>query len=108
MDRKLKVAILGGGGIFGAHAPGFKRLTDICEVVAVAEPNEACHNRVRNHFGSDMPIYRDYNEVLALSDLDAVDILLPHNLHMEATVKAAGKGLHVLCEKVMARNIYEC
>jgi len=108
MERKLKVAIIGGGGIFGAHAPGYTRLADLCEVVAVADPNEACHTRIRRHLGDSVPIYKDYDEVLALPGLDAVDILLPHNLHMDAAVKAAGKGLHVLCEKVMARNVYEC
>jgi predicted dehydrogenase len=108
MDKKLRVAILGGGGILGAHAPGFNRLPDLCEVVAVAEPNEARHGVIRELLQKDVPIYGDYNEVLALPALDAVDILLPHNLHMDAGVKAAERGLHVLVEKVMARNVYEC
>ena len=107
MDRKLRVAIMGGGGILHAHAPGFTRLHDICEVVAVAEVNTDKHETIRNLLG-DVPIYGNYNDLYALDDIDAVDILLPHSLHMEAAVGAAQKGWHVLCEKVMARNVYEC
>jgi len=54
----------------------------------------------------DVRIERDYRRVLA--DVDAVDILLPHDLHPQATVDAAQAGKHVLVEKVMARNVAEC
>lgn len=108
MEGKLKVAILGGGGILGAHAPGFTRLHDLCEVVAVAEKDPSRHERIRELLQKDVPIYGDYNEVLDLPGLHAVDIVLPHHMHADATVKAARRGLHVLCEKVMARNVYEC
>ena len=108
MKKKVKIAILGGGGILGLHAPGFLRLADKCEVIAVAEPNPACHDHIRHLLGKDVPIYADYKDALTLPDLDAVDIVLPHSLHVEATIAAAEKGLHVLCEKVMARNTCEC
>jgi len=108
LKRKLKVAVLGGGGILGAHAPGFNRLSDICEVVAVAEPDASRHDRIRGLLHGGFKIYDSYDDVIAHADIDAVDILLPHDLHMDAAVKAAGRGLHVLCEKVMARNVYEC
>ena len=107
--RKARVAILGGGGILGAHAPGYVRLADRCEIAAVAEKNGAQHERIRKLLQrDDVPIYTDYKDVLELPGLDAVDILLPHSMHMEAAVRAAEKGLHVLCEKVMARNTHEC
>ena len=108
MDKKVKIAILGGGGILGVHAPGYLSMADKCEVVAVAEPNTVCHDRIRELLKKDVPIYADYKEVLDIPGLDAVDIILPHSLHMEATVAAAEKGLHILCEKVMARNTSEC
>ena len=108
MEGKLKVAILGGGGILTAHAPGFNRLSDVCEVVAVAERDPSRHAQICEWLKKDVPIYDDYNTVLDLPGIQAVDIILPHHLHMDATVKAAERGLHVLCEKVMARNVYEC
>lgn len=108
MDRKLRVAILGGGGILAAHAPGYTRLTEICDVVAVAETNTALHARICELLKKDVPIYDDYNKIFELDGIDAVDVILPHFLHRDAVLKAAKKGIHVLCEKVMARNVYEC
>ena len=108
MGNKKRIAILGGGGILGAHAPGYTRLGDLCEVVAVAETDVSRYDRIKTLLHKDVPIYGDYIEALSLPGLDAVDILLPHSMHMAAVVLAAKKGLHVLCEKVMARNTYEC
>ena len=112
MSKKLRIAVLGAGGIFAAHAPGFNRLPDLCEVVAVAEPNAERYGVVRDLLKKDVPFYKDYKDLLALPNLeeivDAVVILTPHDMHMDGAVKAANRGLHVLVEKVMARNVYEC
>ena len=108
MERKVKIGILGGGGILGAHAPGYRRAQDRAEVVAVAEPDPAKAPRIRDLLGEYVEIYGGYEELLEKADVDAVDILLPHDLHMPAAVAAAVAGKHVLVEKVMARNLYEC
>ena len=108
MSEKIKVGLLGCGGIAGAHAPGFKAAEDRCVVTAVAEPNTERHPWIRETFGDDVALYDDYRGLPADADVDAVDILLPHNLHMPAAIVAAEAGKHVLVEKVMARNVYEC
>ena len=109
MNRKVRIALLGGGGILKAHAPGYLRLKDKVEVVCAAEADQTRHQRIRELLNNpELPIYSDYNEVFARDDIDAVDIILPHFLHMDAAVKAANKGWHVLTEKVMARNTWEC
>ena len=104
---KVRIGILGGGGILGAHAPGFDAASDLCEVVAVAEPREGRAGRIRELLG-DVDIEADYRDVLARDDVDAVDILLPHDMHMPATADAAKAGKPILIEKVMARNVWEC
>ena len=108
MADKIRIGILGGGGIMGAHAPTFREMADKCEVVAVAEPDESRWPRVRELTHENVEILRDYTDVLARDDIDGVDILLPHVLHMPATVAAAEAGKHVITEKVMARNVHEC
>jgi predicted dehydrogenase len=105
---KIKVGLLGCGGIVGAHAAAFLKMKDKAVVAAVAEPNKERAPQIREWFGKDIRIVPDYREVLAMNDVDAVDIVLPHDLHMPAAVAAAGAGKHVLVEKVMARNIWEC
>ncbi|NUQ00094.1 MAG: Gfo/Idh/MocA family oxidoreductase [Armatimonadetes bacterium] len=106
--RRVGIGILGGGGILGAHLPAYRKLEARCEVVAVAEPDPTRHARIRELAGREVAILPDYRDVLALPQVAGVDIILPHHLHLPATEEAAAAGKHVLTEKVMARNLWEC
>ena len=46
-----------------------------------------------------VPIYRDYDEMLAKEPLDAVVIATPSRLHAPMVTAALEKGCHVFCEK---------
>lgn len=52
--------------------------------------------------------YDDYDALLESGDVDAVYIALPPDLHAEYTVRAAERGVHVLCEKPMAPSEGDC
>ena len=52
-------------------------------------------------------VFSDYNEMIKECDLDAVSLALPPFVHEPATVAAAKAGLHVFCEKPMARTATE-
>ena len=52
-------------------------------------------------------IFSDYNEMIKTCDLDAVSLALPPFVHEPATVAAAQAGMHVFCEKPMARTATE-
>ncbi|MHB0998680.1 MAG: Gfo/Idh/MocA family oxidoreductase [Armatimonadota bacterium] len=108
MGEAIRIGIIGGGGILGAHAPGYKNMSEKCRVVAVAEPVPEKAGRIRELMGDDVIIYPDYTDLLEQADVDAVDIILPHDLHLPATEAAARAGKHILVEKVMARNVWEC
>lgn len=103
-----RIGILGGGGILAAHAPAYRQLADLCTVTVVAEPNPGRADAIRSLLGDRVRIVPDYQDLLADPNVDAVDILLPHHLHMAATIAAAVAGKPVLVEKVMARNVWEC
>ncbi len=49
----------------------------------------------------------DYRRVLADDRIQAVYIALPHNLHAEVAVAAAGARKHILLEKPMANSLEE-
>ena len=52
--------------------------------------------------------YETYDRLRDNKDVDAVYIGLPNSMHREYSVRAAGLGKHVLCEKPMALSSAEC
>ena len=57
---------------------------------------------------SGVPVHLDYRELLARSDVNAVDIVPPNDLHTEVGVGALERGVDVLLEKPMAWTAEEC
>ncbi|MCL2515860.1 MAG: Gfo/Idh/MocA family oxidoreductase [Microbacteriaceae bacterium] len=93
----IKVGLIGGGGIAGAHIRGYEAHAGEIAVVAVADAFEETAQRRATELGATA--YTDYTAMIAAEQLDAVDICLPHHLHADAIVAAARAGLHILCEK---------
>jgi predicted dehydrogenase len=52
--------------------------------------------------------YAGWKELITDPGIDAVDICLPTDLHVEVTVAALENGKHVLCEKPMALTVEGC
>jgi predicted dehydrogenase/aryl-alcohol dehydrogenase-like predicted oxidoreductase len=57
--------------------------------------------------GSGVRAHGSYAALLADLNVDAVYVCPPHTLHAEWSIKAAGAGKHVLCEKPMAPSAAE-
>ena len=100
----LKIALLGFGFIGKAHAQAYARLPN-AQLVAVG----GCHEQrvagwaAPNH----VKFYPDPDRLLELSGADIVDICLPTFLHEEFVVKAAERGMHIICEKPLALTVAE-
>jgi predicted dehydrogenase len=52
-------------------------------------------------------IETDWRKLLERSDIDAVDICTPNNIHKEIAIAAAKAGKMILCEKPLAMNTAE-
>ena len=52
--------------------------------------------------------YNSYEEMIAVSDLDAVFLVTTSRFHAEQTIAALKAGKHVFCEKPMGVTIEEC
>jgi predicted dehydrogenase len=99
--RALRWGILSTANIATAKViPGMAKAAR-CEVTAIAsrDPGQARATADR----LEIPhAHGSYEALLADSDVDAVYIPLPNDLHPEWTITAARAGKHVLCEKPLA------
>jgi len=104
---RLRVGLIGCGGISNAHARAYKTLgPDVARVVATADVSAELAQR-RGQELEAQQITTDYRAVVENPNVEAVDICLPHYLHAEVALAAARAGKHVLVEKPMACSMTE-
>ena len=105
--EKIKWGIIGPGSIANNFADGLTSSYS-GQLVGIASKSD---DR-RKSFGDKYDVHEDfrfetYDDIINSEHIDAIYISTPHTLHAEWTIKAAGKGKHVLCEKPGAVNYKE-
>ncbi|MCB0124204.1 MAG: Gfo/Idh/MocA family oxidoreductase [Caldilineaceae bacterium] len=101
MKQMIRVGLVGCGGIAQSqHLPGYLR-TENVEIAALCDVNATLLHRVAEQY-SVTAWYSDYRELLALPDLDAVDICTAPDSHFPIALAAIKAGKHVFCEKPLA------
>lgn len=96
---KLRVAIVGCGGIANvAHIPAIKQCKEL-EVVAICDINPAKFDKTLAHIGKNVPTYENYKEMIIKEKPDLVHVCTPNYLHSPISVFALDNGANVLCEK---------
>ena len=102
----LKVGIVGSGWMGHVHSRAWRSNAPRAEVVAVADVSpERTRNLAKTFDDREVATYPDLATMLAEADLDAVDICLPHHLHTDAILTAAGAGKAILCEKPLCTTL---
>ncbi|GHB80264.1 Gfo/Idh/MocA family oxidoreductase [Persicitalea jodogahamensis] len=106
-NDKIRIATIGMGiqGNFDTQAA--LRSAPDAELVAVADLYDGRLQRVKETFGKEIITTRDYREILARPDIDAVLIVTPDHWHDHITKAALKAGKHVYCEKPMVHHIDE-
>ncbi|MCL2214099.1 MAG: Gfo/Idh/MocA family oxidoreductase [Treponema sp.] len=105
MGKKLKVGIIGCGGIAQQkHLPAIQQIkeaeiTALCDII----PQKAEDSAKKFNLG-DAKIYSDYKELIKDGSIDVVHILTPNRSHSPITVDSLEAGKHVMCEKPMATS----
>ena len=105
MDKKLRIGIIGCGGIAnGKHMPSLKELGNV-EMVAFCDIIEERAVKAAEKFGTeDAKVYTDYKELLKDETIDVCHVCTPNRSHGFITVDALEAGKHVMCEKPMAKT----
>ncbi|MCS7104351.1 MAG: Gfo/Idh/MocA family oxidoreductase [Thermofilaceae archaeon] len=100
--KKLKVGIIGAGGIANNHAHYYRELPDV-ELSAVADVAQDRAREFALRWGIPPDgVFSEFSEMLRSVELDAVSICTPHKVHAKPAVEALKRGIHVLVEKPMA------
>lgn len=105
MDRKIKIGIIGTGGISHMHMVGYTSFDNV-EVTAACDLDSSRLEAFGSKYGIGK-LYGDYNEMLSKEELDGVSICTWNNSHAPIAIAALKAGKNVLCEKPMAMNVKE-
>jgi predicted dehydrogenase len=105
--ERLRVGLVGAGLIGHEHARAWLGNATRARVVAVADVSPERARLLSALLGVEVAIFLDLPALLEESDVDAVDICLPHHLHAEAIVAAARAGKAILCEKPLCTTLAE-
>jgi predicted dehydrogenase len=105
MTKKLKVGMIGCGGIaVSKHIPSLAKIQSV-ELAAFCDADEGRARRIAVDFGApEAAIYTDYKELLRDETIDVVHICTPNASHAEVSLAALAAGKHVNCEKPMAKT----
>ncbi len=108
MEKKIKVGIIGCGGIAnGKHMPSLKSI-DYVEMVAFCDIIEERAVKAAKEYGvEDAKVYVDYKELLKDESIEVIHVCTPNRSHSFISIDAMRAGKHVMCEKPMAINSKE-
>lgn len=105
-DRKLRIGIIGTGGIAGSHIASYKKQPDV-EVVAGADLIPGKAEKFFKDNEVEAKAFTDYKEMIDTMNLDAVSVCTYNRTHAECTIYALEHGLPVLLEKPMTVTLEE-
>lgn len=101
MNNKLKIGIIGVGGISAVHIDAYLH-NPRAELYALCDIDEEKLHEKGKRYGIDR-LYTSAEEMLsALPELDAVSVCTWNSAHAPCAIAALEAGKHVLCEKPMA------
>jgi predicted dehydrogenase len=103
-NDRIRVALIGAGGMGSGDAESSQQVPGV-ELVAVSDIYEGRLTRARERWGKQLFTTRDYREVLARPDIDAVIVATPDHWHARISIDAMHAGKDVYCEKPMVQQV---
>ncbi|HHW09125.1 MAG TPA: Gfo/Idh/MocA family oxidoreductase [Firmicutes bacterium] len=102
---QISFGVISASGMARVHMDAIRANND-ARLEAICDIDLAKAERVAGMLGVPR-FFKDYREMLD-TDIDAVVVCTPDQLHAEQTIAALQAGKHVLCEKPMALTVGEC
>ena len=106
MAKRYKVGIIG-CGIGRSHiVEGYLPHSDMFEVAVLCDLDETRLNTVADEF-SVAHRTKSSDELMAMADVDIIDICTPPATHTRLILQALAAGKHVVCEKPLTGSLAE-
>ncbi|MDP2781004.1 Gfo/Idh/MocA family protein [Devosia sp.] len=104
MSQTFNVAVIG-AGIGRSHiVEGYLPNAGKFKVMVLCDLNEDRMTSVADEFGIERRV-ADFDAVLAMDDIDIIDICTPPMLHHPMVLAALKAGKHVICEKPLVGSL---
>lgn len=106
MKAPLTVAVVG-GGIGRSHiVEGYLPNPDKFRVVAICDIDAGKRDTLADEFGIERRV-ANFDDLLAMDDLDVIDICTPPMVHRPMILAALAASKHVICEKPLVGSLAE-
>src|SRR5690606_25884666 len=103
----VRLGVIGAGLIWiRRHQATLATLQDVFRPVAFADPSEERRGQAAEQY-PDAAMVSDYQDLLALPDVEAVLVLTPIALNAQVALAALQAGKDVIMEKPIARSAAE-
>jgi myo-inositol 2-dehydrogenase / D-chiro-inositol 1-dehydrogenase len=103
----VRAGIVGVGRMGRRHAENLATRVPGASLVAACSPIGEELEWARDALGVE-ELYKDYADLLADKEVDAVFIVTPNTLHPSQIIAAIKAGKHVFCEKPLSMVLDEC
>ncbi len=101
---KIRWGVIGCGGIADRRTLPGMMLAENAEVVAVMDKDTTVAKNCKEKYGAKYA-FENYEDVLAIDEIDAVYIASPVFFHKEQAIAAANAKKHILLEKPVALTV---
>lgn len=105
-SKPLRFALIGKGGMGTSDTNTARRVKGV-ELVAVCDLYDKRLEDAKKSWGDHLFVTKDYKEILAMDDLDAVIIATPDHWHQQIAIDAMKANKHIYCEKPVIHKLKE-
>jgi predicted dehydrogenase len=103
-NDKIQIALIGCGGM-GQNDAKSSVASGLTKIVAACDCYDGRLEHMKEQYGADVFTTKQYEDILARKDIDAVLIGAPDHWHSKITIDALKAKKDVYCEKPMVQHV---